>query len=169
MSDKVYPKITAVDENDELIGYYQLFDAIALGLRRRVAYVVVLDAKGNILIQRRSAHVLSPNLLDFSAAGHVNEGQDYFTAAQAEVNEELGLQNVLVEPVLPPFETPGFYNALFKVVVPHDCTFTIDPEEVAKVFWVSYEELVEMIARHPQQFTEPFLAIWPHVCDKIQP
>lgn len=167
MEEKTYPPITVVDENDNVLGYMDLFVAIGLGHIRRVSCVFVLDTAGRILIQRRAPDVLSPNLLDFSAAGHVNEGQDYLAAAKAELQEELGLVDVDIQPITPPFQTPGFYHGLFKVVLKHEETFTLAADEVTQVFWVSYDELKKMMAEHPQQFAEPFLAVWPHVCDKI--
>lgn len=167
MTEKIYPNITAVNENDEVIGYFQLFDAIAKGLTRRIVAIFVLDEEGRLLIQRRAANVLSPNLLDFSAAGHVNEGDDYYRSAQAELFEELGIKEVTLESVLPPFQTPGYFNGVFKTVIGKETRVTANLEEVAKVFWVSLPELEEMIARHPQQFTEPFLAVWSYVRDKI--
>ena len=168
MEEKNYPPITVVDEHDNVLGYKDLFAAIALGQIRRVACVFVLDADGRILIQRRGPDVLSPNQLDFSAAGHVNEGQDYASAAEAELREELGVSGVELLPIVAPFHTPGFYNGVFKVVLTKEDILTINPEEVTSVQWASYDELAAMITHHPQQFTEPFLAAWPHVCDKIK-
>ncbi|MEY2665499.1 MAG: hypothetical protein RLZZ480_604 [Candidatus Parcubacteria bacterium] len=167
MEEKTYPPVMVVDEHDNILGYMDLFAAIALGHIRRVSSVFVVDEANRILIQRRAAHVLSPNLLDFSAAGHVNEGQDYEAAAKVELEEELGLKNVTVEPILPPLYIPGFYNGLFRTVLRGDVSMTLATDEVTNVFWVTLDELKEMIANDPQQFTEPFLAVWPHVCDKI--
>ncbi|MEN9920810.1 MAG: hypothetical protein RL538_703 [Candidatus Parcubacteria bacterium] len=167
MEEKVYPPVTVVDDTDTVIGYLGLFDALAKGLRRRVAYCIVRDESNRMLIQRRSGEVLSPNLLDFAAAGHVNEGQTYLDAARAELEEELGLKGFLLSEVVPPFATPGFYNGVYMAVVPDNTEPIINPEEVSGVFWVSKDEILKMIAGHPQQFTEPFLGVWPHVCDKI--
>lgn len=167
MLEGTFPNITAVDENDEVVGYFQLFDAIAQGLTRRIAAVFVLDENGRVLIQRRSTHVLSPNLLDFSAAGHVNEGDDYLATAQSELKEELGVSGVTLTLLSPPFLTSGYFNGIFKTVFSKDTTITINKDEVEKVFWVSVAELEEMIVLHPQQFSETFLAIWAKVRDKI--
>jgi isopentenyl-diphosphate Delta-isomerase len=167
MTEKIYPNITAVNEHDEVMGYFQLFDAIAKGHIRRIVAVFVFDEEGRLLIQRRAANVLSPNLLDFSAAGHVNEGDDYVSSAQSELFEELGIQDVHLELVQPPFSTPGYFNGVFKGVITKETIITANLEEVAKVFWVTLPELEEMVARHPQQFTEPFLTVWPQVRDKI--
>lgn len=167
MGEKSYPNITAVNEQDEVIGYFQLFDAIAKGYSRRISAIFVLDEQERILIQRRAANVLSPNLLDFSAAGHVNEGDDYVSTARAELSEELGIQGVELVQLAPPFKTPGFYNAVFKVCVSSSIVFNTNADEVAKVIWVPFEELISMIEQHPQQFSEPFLAAWPFIRDKI--
>lgn len=164
----MYPNITAVNDKDEVVGYFQLFDAIGQGLRRRISAVFILNSAGHILIQRRSALVLSPNLLDFSAAGHVNEGDDYLSSARSELIEELGIKNVDMELVTEPFKILDMYVSVFKAVAPDDTVISISPEEVSGVHWVSLEELNELIQRHPSQFSEPFLASWPHVCDKIK-
>ncbi len=167
MLEGEFPNITAVDEHDEVVGYYQLFDALAQGLTRRVSCIFVFNEQGHILIQRRSAHVLSPNLLDYSAAGHVNEGDEYLSTAQSELSEELGITDLPLTLIAPPFLTPGYFNAVFVVKISNDIVIKINPDEVSKVLWVSYTELEEMITRHPHQFTESFLAVWPHVRDKI--
>jgi isopentenyl-diphosphate delta-isomerase len=167
MTQKTYPNITAVDDNDEVVGYLQLFPAIALGHRRRLAVVFVFDDNHNILVQRRGAHVLSPNLLDFSAGGHVNEGDDYRSTAQSELSEELGITNVPLTLVTPPFPTPGFYTAVYKTTISNDSKLNINHEEVAEVFWVTFEEFKRMVNDTPEHFTEPFLAIWAQVYDKM--
>lgn len=169
MADTVYPNITTVNERDEVTGYFQLFDALEKGLIRRVSCIFVLDEGNRVLIQRRSATVLSPNLLDFSAAGHVNEGDDYFAAANAELFEELGIRNAFLSLISAPFPTPGFFNAIYKTTISKETVFSVSEDEVAKVFWVPFSELQEMIVLHPQQFTGPFLAVWPYVRDKIIP
>jgi isopentenyl-diphosphate Delta-isomerase len=167
MEQKIYPNITVVTDQDELVGYYQLFDAIAQGLTRRIAAVFIFNSAGEVLIQRRSAFVLSPNLLDFSAAGHVNEGDTYLTSAQKETSEELGLNISDLKLVTPPFKVLYMFMSVFKTVIEDGKQITIDTDEVAGVRWVTMEELKAMIERHPSQFTEPFLATWPYVCDKL--
>ena len=168
MPEKVYPNITAVNDKDEVVGYYQLPDVIARGFIRRVSAVLIFNDFGRVLIQRRSAIVLNPNSLDFSAAGHVDEGDTYLTAAKREVQEELGLSDVDVQLVTAPFKVMDMYTSVFKAVIPTNTPIILNPEEVTSFYWVSLEELETMIDRHPSQFAKPFLAAWPHVCDKIK-
>ncbi len=167
MEEKSHPNITTVNDDDEVIGYMQLPEALALGLRRRISAVFIFNHSGNILIQRRAALVLSPNLLDFSAAGHVNEGDTYIESAKNELVEELGVVATDLRPVAAPLKILDMYVSVFKSVVPDDVSITLNQEEVATTRFVSYEELAEMVLRHPSQFAKPFLAVWPHVYDKI--
>jgi isopentenyldiphosphate isomerase len=168
MPEKVYPNITAVNDRDEVVGYYQLPDVLAQGLLRRISAVFIFNEVGRVLMQRRSALVLSPNLLDFSAAGHVDEGDTYLSAATREVQEELGLSEVEVQLVTPAFRIMDMFTSVYKVVIPTNSPVILNPEEVTSFYWVSVEELETMIDRHPSQFAEPFLAAWPFVCDKIK-
>lgn len=167
MTEKTYPNITAVNEYDEVIGYYQLPDALALFLIRRISAIFILNEHGQILLQRRSAQVLAPNCLDFSAAGHVNEGDDYLATAQKELFEELGLSDMSLKSACDPFMTPGYYIGLYTVTVPSATSFTLCADEVAEVVWVSLEELDQMVQKNPQEFTQPFVASWLLVRDKI--
>jgi isopentenyldiphosphate isomerase len=167
MLEGPFPKVTAVNEKDEVIGYFDLFEAIDQGLMRRIVAVFVFDESGRVLIQRRSAYVLDPNLLEYSVAGHVKEGDTYLESAAAELSEELGISSTDLILLKPSFMTPGFYNGIYKTVVYKDIVITPNPDEVDKVFWVLPAELESMIQLHPQQFTGPFLAVWPHVRDKI--
>lgn len=169
MEEKVWPNITAVDENDTVIGYFQLFDALTKGFIRRISVVFALDIHGNVLVQRRGPNVLAPNLLDFSAAGHVNEGDDYASTAQSELAEELGVKDVDLIPLEEGFSTPGYFNSAYKVILPEETEVIPNPEEVAEVFWLPFGELEQRIINTPEEFTGPFLDIWPRVCDKIRP
>lgn len=168
MSGKIYPSITVVNDEDEVVGYFQLFDAIAQGFRRRISVIFIFNSAGHILIQRRAAHILSPNLLDFSAAGHVNEGDDYLKSAQSELYEELGIKDVDLQLVKQPFKVLDMYVAVFRAVVSDQTVICMNSEEVAGVHWVALPELNELILRHPKQFTESFITAWPLVCDKIK-
>ena len=169
MSEQVYPNITVVNDSDEVIGYKQLFEAIKEGGCRRIVGIFVINEKNEILLQRRSAQVLSPNLIDFSAAGHVNEGATYLEAAKAELWEELKIKDVEFTLLLPPFKTPDFFNGMYRVIVGSTINIEPSPEEVAEVFWVSIVELERRIKETPEEFSYSFINVWPFVRDKILP
>jgi isopentenyldiphosphate isomerase len=166
MSEKVYPNITVVDEHDNVLGYMQLFDAIAAGHIRRVVYVVVLNHKNEVILQRRGPHVLNPDLLDCSVSGHVDEGNTYEEAAKRELSEELGIVASALELVCEPFLLPGFFNGVFKAVIDSE---VISParDELSGVGWIKKDEVLHMMEQTPELFTPEFVRIWKRVHDKI--
>lgn len=169
MPEQVYPNITVVNDDDEVIGAMQLFDAIAQGLRRRASVIFLINYNDEVLLQRRSAQVLSPNKLDFSVGGHVNEGSDYLNTAKDELWEELRLKDIDLTMVIPPIKTAGFYTAVYKAILPNDIVIQPNTEEVSEAFWLSFEELRARIESTPEDFTATIQQMWPFVHDKILP
>lgn len=167
MEGKTYSDITVVDENDTVIGSMQLFDAIDKGLIRRVACILIFNEKGEILLQRRASHVLSPNVLDFSAAGHVDKSESYEEAARRELQEELGIADTQLELIISPFRTSQFFNAVYKVSLLSTTTITPNVEEVAEIKWVPFEAFKRDIDINPSNFTESFVEAWQQLRDKI--
>ena len=169
MEGKIYPNITVVNEADEVVGYMDLMVAIKEGYIRRVACVLLFNDSGDILIQRRAAHVLSPNLLDYSAAGHVEEGDSYEMAARRELEEELRVIGLPLTPVVPPFKTKDFFSAVFTAIVPDSLVIVPDEAEVAEIFWMPYHEFKTEIesAAASTRFTYSLLEAWPHLRDRL--
>lgn len=88
-----YPPVIVVDTEDNEIGLAMLAEAWEKGLIHRSSLIMVEDGQGNILLQKRSPHMLLyPDRWDNSAAGHVDEGMTYHAAALQEVAEELGIE-----------------------------------------------------------------------------
>jgi 16S rRNA (adenine1518-N6/adenine1519-N6)-dimethyltransferase len=163
-----YNKITVVDENDVVDGALDLFDAIRKGCIRRVVRVLVFNDKGEILIQRRGAAVLSPLKLDQSAAGHVDAGESYEVAAARELKEELAIAGYPLVLVQPPFRTSHFFNGVYRVDIPSDFPIVYSKEEVDSITWMKYSDFKEKIKTSPHEFTASFVEAWSVVCDKIQ-
>src|SRR4051812_15803027 len=71
-------------------------EVFARKLKVKYAQVYLLNSKGELLVQQRSATANSrPNLLDPSAAGHVEPGQSYEECAHMEMDEEIGVKTKL--------------------------------------------------------------------------
>jgi isopentenyldiphosphate isomerase len=160
--DGCMDEITYVDENDKVIGYGTREDAITNGIIHRIARVFVFNTKGQLLIQLRSPDVDLAGKWDQSAAGHVDKGEDYPTAAAREANEEIGL------PVMPMKEIGVFYseeidngimkkrfNGLYSLT--YDGELHQDNDEVSEVRWVGTEELSQWMKEKPEDFTQGFL------------
>jgi isopentenyldiphosphate isomerase len=162
-----YKKITIVDENDTVLGYENYFVAVEKGLIRRASVVFIFDTEGNMLVQKRSAHISKPLLFDKSVGGHVDEGETYHNAAIREMSEELGLVGVPLEEIVTSFRSDSFFDAVYKAVIPRDTVFTIDPHEVDSVKWMSAQELDVSMQLQPELYTNHFVSTWQQLHDKL--
>jgi isopentenyldiphosphate isomerase len=155
--------ITFVDSNDNVIGYGSRTEAIEKGIAHRIARVLLFNSKGELLIQKRSPTIRSlPNRWDQSAAGHVDEREDYAAAAKRELREEVGVND------MPLKETLKFYsedtdeprikkrfNVLY--VGTYDGEIKIDKHEVSEARWIQPDELSKWMQQRPSDFTQGFI------------
>ncbi|HUC90130.1 MAG TPA: NUDIX domain-containing protein [Patescibacteria group bacterium] len=157
-------KIAIVNEHDEVIGASEMAEARQLGQIHRITRILIFDAQGRLLLQKRSAKMKdSPNKWDFSVAGHVDEGEDYQQAALREAREEIGLELAGLKP-LAKFYTDKVkdgdrvrrFNTVFIATTNQE--LHPDSNEVAEVRWFSRSELDGMVERSPQDFTTTFVA-----------
>lgn len=154
--------ITFVDDNDRVIGYGNRSEAIEKGLAHRIARVFVFNKNGELLIQKRSPRIKLPGRWDQSAAGHVDEGEDYPTAAAREAKEEIGLRNIeLTE--FGKFYTEETDEGVLKkrfnmLYIAHfDGELMQDNDEVSEIKWTGLKELEEWMSNAPDNFTQGFL------------
>lgn len=158
---EAYPPIAVVNEQDEPVGATNLFDAYGRGLIHRLARVFVEDGQGNVLLQKRSAHVLAPDRWSDSAAGHVDAEESYENAARREMYEEIGVRADNLEQIAHYLSHDPYsdivlhrFNAVFRVVLPHDTVFKVNPEEVSEVRWFPIAEARDLAVNHPDQVTD---------------
>ena len=159
--------ILFVDANDNPIGTGTKKEAWEKGIAHRVARIFLFNSKGDFLLQKRSQFVDAPLTLDQSAAGHVDEGEEYEQVAYRELEEELGVKGIHLteiaryyheqskikqETISPPRKR---FNAIFTGV--YDGAFVTSPREVAEVRWVTMPELEAWIVRQKEDFSEGFL------------
>mgnify|MGYP004702045247 FL=1 len=85
-----------VDENDRVIGVMPRAQCHGNpSLVHRVAHVLVVNDRGEILLQKRSqCKDIQPGKWDTSVGGHLDPGEDYLAAATREMAEELGLRDL---------------------------------------------------------------------------
>lgn len=147
--------LQVVDENDRPIGGATRQELKSKGLRYRIVRISVEDKDGNVVVQKRVATKDTyPNCWDNSAAGHVDEGEDYLTAAKRELAEEIGLSDVPLaevgyyysEAVTPSGLILNRFTKIYKTVVDRDTKFTPQPEEVSEIVWMSKSDIAELVA-----------------------
>ena len=82
-----------VDEDDRVIGTALRSECHGNpALIHRVAHVLVVNAQGALLLQKRAAcKDIQPGRWDTSVGGHLDPGETYHQAAVREMREELGL------------------------------------------------------------------------------
>jgi isopentenyldiphosphate isomerase len=156
------PNITFVDSDDNVIGYGTRQEAIARGIIHRIARVFVFNTKGEMLIQKRSHKVDLPGRWDQSAAGHVDEGEDYPEAAVREAKEEIGLLGVPLKEIgkfyseeVDEKQKKKRFNALYSAV--YDGELKADEDEVSEVRWIAPQELEAWMKERPDDFTQGFM------------
>ncbi len=155
-------RITVVDENDNVTGAANRDEARTRGLRHRIVRVFLLNHKGEVLLQKRNRLLLdTPGKWDQSVGGHVDEGEDYITAARRETFEELGIRLDKFKEIGKFYierEGPGGLIRRFQTVfIAHWSGQLHHAElEVAEVRWLPISEIDKWLQTSPNDFTTNF-------------
>lgn len=92
--------VDIVDEDDRVIGRTTRAQMRREKLLHRVVAVLCRNRDGEIYVHRRTATKdLFPSLYDMFAAGTVEAGESYDDAARRELEEELGISGVTLQPL----------------------------------------------------------------------
>lgn len=154
-----------MDDADKVLRQATRREVHGQGLMHRAVHVLVFNKKHDCLLQKRS-HLKDrqPCVWDSSAAGHLDAGEDYETAARRELEEELGITDArLVEvATLPPTEGTGMehvrlYAALYSGRV------TFPAAEIEGVLSFPARLIDTWLERRPQDFASSFALCWQKV------
>ena len=155
------PLITFVDEDDNIIGSGTKDKSWKRGAWHRIVRVFLFNAKGEVLMTRRAAHlVASPGKWNESCSGHVDEGESYEEAALRELREEVGVSGTKLTPIVKikhsDTDDPSRRKNRFHMIFTgrYEGVVHFDPKEVSEVRWVLPDELLEWLIKSPQDFTE---------------
>lgn len=143
-----------LDENGNKTGRTKPRSAVHRdGDWHRAIDVIVINRRGEILLQRRAADKDSfPGMLDISCGGHLAAGEDSLTGALRELKEELGLE---VSPEELTFlhtdktsirPDPDFINNSFNDIYTLRINQELNelraqPEEISELIYVTPDEL----------------------------
>ncbi|HEV2403066.1 MAG TPA: NUDIX domain-containing protein [Candidatus Saccharimonadales bacterium] len=159
--------IMIVDDHDRPIGAATKQQAWQQGLWHRVVRIVLEDGHGKVLLQHRSpTKDIYPNCWDNAAAGHVDAGEDYDTAAYRELREELGLADLTLEKV-GQYRHRGVWHGLLmnRFVAIYRSTIAVTPEshephKIDAVRWFTIEEIKRLLEEHPTQVADGLVEVF---------
>lgn len=150
-----------VDDDDRIVGRATRADCHGNpGLIHRVAHVLVLNRKEQILLQKRSmSKDVQPGRWDTSVGGHLDPGESYLDAALREMREELGIVDVPLQflyhsRIRNHFESENVATYLTR----YNGEIRFDPGEIDAVRFFSAEEIVSRLGTG--YFTPNFEEEW---------
>ena len=155
--------LSVVDKNDQVIAELPRNEIHAKGLCHRAVHVLVFNQHNELFLQKRSMKKdLNKGLWDTSAAGHVDAGEDYRTAAIRETQEELGIDiKDTCQFLFKLSPTPQLGMEFIEV---YSCLnngpFSLNSDEIDEGLWVSNESISERISVNDPLLTETFKTIW---------
>lgn len=162
--NEIMTKIIFVDENDNVIGSGSKKEAWQKGILHRIARIFLFNSKGELLIQKRADNLSSlPGRWDQSAAGHVDEGEDYATAAKRELEEEVGVRDVELTEKGKFFtdetDETGKIKKRFSMLYTGKYDGEIKPNtgEVSEIRWILPNDLNTLMDKSPNDFTAGFI------------
>jgi isopentenyl-diphosphate delta-isomerase type 1 len=149
-----------VDENDRVIGSAPRSEVHARNLRHRAVHILLVNTRGELFVQKRSATKDTfPRCYDSSASGHVNSREEYDACARREIQEELGLV-VSQAQLRNHFKIEACEDTGWEFVWVYSVVTDQRPEiNLAELesgeFWTPGHTR-SMVAAHPEQFARSF-------------
>jgi isopentenyl-diphosphate delta-isomerase type 1 len=147
--------VDLVDENDHIVGVAERDEAHGK-LPHRAVHIFVFNSKGELFIQQRSLSRRGcPGMWDSSAAGHVDSGESYESAAKRELKEELGIHvNSLefITKLAPAQWNSQEFIVMYKCI--YDGTISWNKEEVMNGKFLTLDQLYREIKS--EKFTSVF-------------
>jgi isopentenyl-diphosphate delta-isomerase type 1 len=153
--------LEVVNSDNKIIGIERRGVVHATNLLHRSVHVVLMNSDNHILLQQRAWEKDSePGKWDTSSAGHVDPGEVPLEAAERELNEELGLNGVVLEEIFR-LEASVYtgYEFVNVFLCRDDSTISPDAEEIIAWRWCSSDELQSWMEKHPDIFTSVFKTI----------
>ncbi|OCA04097.1 16S rRNA (adenine(1518)-N(6)/adenine(1519)-N(6))-dimethyltransferase RsmA [Akkermansia glycaniphila] len=155
-----------VDEQDHILKQATRKEVHAENLIHRAVHIIVFNKNRDCLIQKRSVRKdRHPGVWDSSAAGHVDAGEDYDTAAQRELQEELGIEDARLIRIgtLPPTAQTGWEH-IAVYLAGYTGKIHFPAAEIEAVLPLAPELIDHWIERRPEDFAHSFIACWQLAC-----
>lgn len=146
-----------VDMEDQVIGQATRKEIHQNNLLHRSVHIFVFNPEGDLYLQKRAfSKDENPGFWDTSCAGHVDAGEDYLTAANRELMEELTIS----EPLHPFMRVKACKESYWEHVLAYTCTtrqpIKINPAEILEGHYWSLDEISHALSQKKFQFTSTF-------------
>lgn len=154
-------KIDVLDENGNKTGEVVSREEIhRLGLWHRCVHIWLINRKGEVLLQKRSAQKAThPNMWTTATSGHLSAGDSSVEGAIRELGEEIGLEAKESDlQYLFTVKESGINNNQDRKIIENEITdvylikrdidisnLKLQEEEVSSVKWFSYKEFKKMV------------------------
>ncbi|MFZ2152745.1 MAG: NUDIX domain-containing protein [Microgenomates group bacterium] len=131
-----------------------------------VVDILIYNNEGELALQKRSSGDKSfPDHWDFSAGGHIDEGESQIEAANRELFEELGIEGDVVLIGQEHLQYSGWLPNINREVeatiykIKHNGPFKINSDELSKIEFFDLVNIQKMIDSG-EKFHPEFLSIW---------
>lgn len=151
-----------VDEGDRVVASLPRSEVHSRGLRHRAVHMILHNRSGEIFLQKRAPWKdINPGVWDSSAAGHMDAGESYESAAHRELMEELGVDAPLQKiGKLTPCDATG--QEFIEVYLgPHEGPFKLAGLEIVGGEFFPLEQIRSWAVARPEDFSPVFLLCLP--------
>ena len=151
-----------VDAQDCVLRQASRAEVHEQGLIHRAVHILVFNKNRDCLLQKRSMlKDKHPGVWDSSAAGHLDAGEDYATAARRELAEELGITEAPLIHLghLPPSPDTGMEHVEL-YAARYDGRVHFPAAEISAVLPFPAALIDTWLARRPQDFANSFALCW---------
>ena len=150
-----------VDEVDRFLRAAPRSEVHGDNLRHRAVHILVFNARQEVFLQKRSRWKdRHPRLWDSSAAGHVDAGEDYDSAALREFKEELGISAELTRITKLPASRQTGQEFIWLYSAKHEGPFRLPPAEIEYGAFFAPALVSKWISARPEEFAPGFVACW---------
>ncbi len=145
--------IQIVDENNTEIAAVARWMMREQQLTHRASYILVFNQTGDLFVQKRTmTKDIYPGYYDVAAGGVVLAGETYEESARRELNEELGIEGVELNPCFDHYFEDTDNKVWGKVFrCQHEGPFTLQEEEIESGGFMNVMQVLD--AADSQLFT----------------
>lgn len=157
-----------VNDSDEVIRAGERGAIHSANLPHRAVHIFLFNSAGELFVQKRAkCKKEHPGKYDSSAAGHVDAGEGYDSAAGRELYEELGIRA--------PLEKVAYIKAcsdtdnefVWFYIARSDDEITIDKNEIEQGYYWSLATVKNMVAERGAEFTPAFILLYHNYIDSL--